>query len=156
VALATAGDGLDNGRDAAVKRQAAVQSEIGRLVDAVAQLGLSAALQARLRAAEAELTELERTLASVPAIEMPTVDEVVAPYRESVLRLQHLLEGEEDRDQVRSLLGQLLGPVVIGVDEQGSWAEMEKPAERLLLQAAGGGSLGLVAGAGFEPATFGL
>jgi hypothetical protein len=35
------------------------------------------------------------------------------------------------------------------------WAQLEKPAE-LLLEAATGGSLGLVAGAGFEPTTFGL
>lgn len=145
--LASAVAGLDTGRDAACRRLDALQGEIGRLVDAVAQVGLSAALAARLQAAEAEQHQLQRQLAATPATALPTVDEVLAPYRQQVMQLQRVLESEGDRDQVRTLLSQLIGPVVVGHDEAGAWAEMEKPAERLLLQAAGGGSLEVVAGA---------
>jgi hypothetical protein len=47
-----------------------------------------------------------------------------------------------------------LGPVLIGrdADTGETWAEMEKPAERNALS----GFHVLVAGAGFEPTTFGL
>lgn len=59
-----------------------------------------------------------------------------------------VLENEPDVHRVRALLSEILGPVVIGKDAVTGelWAEMEKPAE-LLLEAATGGSLGLVAGA---------
>jgi hypothetical protein len=42
---------------------------------------------------------------------------------------------------------------VLGCDADETRAEIEKPAEQLLLL---GGSLKVVAGAGFEPTTFGL
>ena len=85
------------------------------------------------------------------AVTAPTI----ARYRRLVLNLRQVLEEEEDRACTRQMLAELLGPVVIGCDDEGkAWAEIEEPAGRLAV--AVGGSMGLVAGAGFEPATFGL
>ena len=79
---------------------------------------------------------------------------MLARYRRQVLELQRVLDEDTDRDRTRALLADMLGTVLIGrdADTGATWAEMEKPAERLALN----GSPVLVAGAGFEPTTFGL
>ena len=73
-----------------------------------------------------------------------TPDAVTARWRAQVMDLQAALSDAQDRDRARTLLGELLGPVQIVRDEGGTWAEMDKPAERL---AATGGLAGVVAGA---------
>ena len=55
----------------------------------------------------------------------------------------------------RDALRTALGNVTLQNDEDGVFAVFEDTADRLLLRAVGDG-MGLVAGAGFEPATFGL
>ncbi len=138
------------------RRITELDAEIGRLVDAIAAVGLSQALQARLRAAEDERAKLAHQESQGAALRIE-VEEIVSRYRQTVLRLQEVLAGGDDLARTRTILADMLGPVVVGRDpETGeTYAEMEKPAERLLV-AAVGGSLGLVAGAGFEPTTFGL
>jgi site-specific DNA recombinase len=140
------------------RRLVALQAEIARLVDAVAAVGISTALAARLQAAEAEQADTQRQMdnitqrATAPA---ELLDDVMARYRRLVLNLGQVLEEDEDRTRVRQMLAELLGPVVIGADEDGKpWAEIEETTERLIQ--AVGGSMGLVAGARFELATFGL
>lgn len=146
-ALASAMADSDGGRAQAIKRRTALDGEISRLVDAITTVGISPAIQARLVDAEAERARLQLELARTAPSEAPSVDEVLAPYRAMVMQLQQVLESEEDRDRTRQLLAEMLGPVTIGRDPDGSsWAEMEKPAERLLV-AAVGGSLEVVAGA---------
>jgi len=66
--------------------------EVG-LVDAVAQLGLSPALRARLEAAETQKRELENTMAT----KLPTVDAAVARYRANLMRLTEALASDSDR-----------------------------------------------------------
>jgi DNA invertase Pin-like site-specific DNA recombinase len=131
----------EDGRQA---RQEALRSEIGRLVDAVAQVGLSDALRARLAAAEGELAKLqsETAVSARPAL---TAAQVVAAYRRQMLQLRAALEGDADRDRTRALLADMLGPVTLVRDEAGDWAEMEEPAARLLV--AGSAPLEVVAGA---------
>lgn len=145
------------GSDSAQRRMRSIEGEITRLVDAIATIGLSPALQARLKAAETERAELQTQLAAASASPAPAtmISDITARYRRLVMQLQTVLEEEKDRDRTRQLLADIMGSVTIGRDEAGTYAEMEKPADRLLLQAMGG-SLGLVAGAGFEPTTFGL
>jgi site-specific DNA recombinase len=133
-------------------RQDALQREIERLVDAVAQLGMSDALRARLTSAEGKLAEL-RSQTTAQA-QVPTADQVFAAYRRQLLALREALETESDRDRTRTLLAEMLGPVVLTRDDEGAWAEMEEPAERIAL--TGSSPMGVVAGARFELATFGL
>jgi site-specific DNA recombinase len=141
-------------------RLRALQADIGRLVDAVAQSGYSAALAQRLQAAEAEQAALEAELARLqaPALDAKRLaDEMVTNYRQMMLQLQEALCLDDDRQRMRRILADLLGDVTLLKDEGTgeSFAEFEEPAERLLL-AVSGQPLGRVARAGFEPATFGL
>lgn len=139
---------------AARARLEALRGEIGHLVDAVARAGLSGALQARLAATEAERSALERELMQAPAPpawrDLPAAN-VLARYRSQVLDLQRVLTKGDmaaDLTRTREVLAAMLGPVVIGRDPATGedYAEIEEPAERLLL-AAVGESLGVVAGA---------
>jgi site-specific DNA recombinase len=128
-------------------RQAALRQEIDRLADAVAQLGLSAALRARLQAAEAELATLDQAnLRKSESSKVPSADAIVAAWRRQMLQLRQALEdtGPHSRDQVRTLLADVIGPVTLVRDAGGAWAEMQEPAERLLV--AGSAPTGVVAG----------
>ena len=147
------------GTDAAAQRLAMVDAEIRHLVDAVARLGLSDALQRRLQAAETEhralTARLTARLAEPAPITRDIIDDVTARYRRMMLQLKEVLAGEGDLARTRHILADMLGVVTIGRDDAGVYADLEEPAERLLVAVAGE-SLGLVARAGFEPATFGL
>lgn len=142
----------------ALARLNALEQEIGNLVNALATVGISPAIAARLKSAEAERAQLASAVQS-SALPDPKLlaDDVAARYRRMVLQLQEVLRDESDRTRTRQILADMLGQVTIGRDlETGeTFAELEEPAERLLV-AAVGESLGLVAGAGFEPTTFGL
>ena len=130
-------------------RLQALEGEISRLADAVAQLGLSEALRTRLAAAEAERTTLRSQLATRaaprPAVDL---DGLAARWRRMVMDLGRVLLAGEDRERARGLLADLLGPVTIGTDAATGdvYAELDEPAERLLVQAVGA-PLEVVAGA---------
>ena len=145
VRTAIAGAKRATGADANTARLAALQGEIARLVDAVAQAGLSDALRASLAAAEAERTALEQRARNSTALPVPTASEVIAGYRRRLLPLQQALESDADRQRTRELLAELLGPVTLTRDDTGDWAEMEEPAARVAL--AGSTPLTVVAGA---------
>ncbi|WP_235581158.1 MULTISPECIES: recombinase family protein [unclassified Rhizobacter] len=142
----------------ALARLNALEQEIGNLVNALATVGISPAIAARLKSAEAERAQLA-SVVQASALPDPklVVDDVTARYRRMVSQLQEVLRDESDRTRTRQILTDMLGQVTIGRDlETGeTFAELEDPAERLLV-AAVGESLRLVAGAGFEPTTFGL
>ena len=71
-----------------------------------------------------------------------------------LMRLKTALD-DEDRAAVRTLLNQLMGSMVVKPTSEGVTTIYEELAEHLLYTAVGE-SLGVVAGAGFEPTTFGL
>lgn len=124
-------------------QQEALQREIERLVDAVAQVGISDALRARLAAAEAKLAELRDQVATQP--ELPSLEQLLANYKRQMVVLREALESDADRDRTRALLAQMLGPVVLTRDQVGAWAEIEEPAQRMLV--AGSTPVRVVAGA---------
>lgn len=128
------------------RRAAELDAEIERLVEAIALTGISPALRQRLASAEAARASLQtEAMVAAPALR---VDEVMATWRPKLLALKAALAGEEDRDRTRAILAEVLGTVKVGRDEQGrSYADMNEPAERLVLSAAGGSSLQVVAGA---------
>ena len=154
-ALAEHGKSGRKGADIAQRRLAELHGEIGRLVDAVAALGLSASLRARLEAAELEREAVSAQVDSAkdvrPAL---TADEVLASYNRQLQELRKALEEESDRDHTRALLAELLGPVRLVREGKNLWAEIEEPATRLLV--AGSTPTEVVAGARFELATCGL
>ena len=154
-ALAEHGKPGKKGADTAQRRLVELQGEIGRLVDAVAMLGLSTSLRARLEAAELEREAVSKQVNSAkderPAL---TADQVLAGDKRQLQELRKALEEESDRDHTRALLAELLGPVRLVREGKNLWAEMEEPATRLLV--AGSTLTEVVAGARFELATFGL
>lgn len=139
------------------KRLRELAVEISRLVDAIATMGLSSALQDRLRASESERAQLEAQLATTAgSSHQALIDGVKCRYRKLVADLRETLDNVQDRMRTRQILADLLGPITIGKDEDGGlYAELDEPAERLLFATSGESPM-LVAGAGFEPTTFGL
>jgi len=76
----------------------------------------------------------------------------VGTYRALILNLSGALTNAIER--ARTAPGQLFGAITIEQNAEGVVAEMTARPDRVIC--AGGAQIGLVAGAGFEPATFGL
>lgn len=116
-------------------RMRALEGEIARLTDAVAQLGLSNALRARLVDAEAEYASLTARIESRPPT-LPSPETIGAKIREVAVRLETALA--QDVSAARAILSGKLGPVILEERHGAVWAQMEiGPA---LLLAAGADS----------------
>jgi hypothetical protein len=126
------------------KRVAQLDAELARLIDAVATIGASQALAERIRAAEVERADLLLQVAA-PADASQLLADVTSRYRRMLLDLETVL-ADEERDRTRAILADIVGPVTIVHEGAAVYAELEEPAERLLV-AAGGRTLGMVAGA---------
>jgi DNA invertase Pin-like site-specific DNA recombinase len=127
---------------AAAGQRADLQAEVDRLVEAIAAVGVSPALAARLQAAEARL-QAAAAPAPVPlgAVNMRAA---LADYERRVQRLEVALA--EDRDAARRMLAELLGGITIRPGPDGQvWADLESSEPARLLVA--GSLLGWVAGA---------
>ncbi|MBK1711264.1 hypothetical protein CKO43_00545 [Rubrivivax gelatinosus] len=124
---------------ASAARQAELEGEISHLVDAVAQIGLSEALKARLAAAEAELAQLQAPPPETIDVER-AASMALAAYRRRLLDLQAALERESDRERTRELLAEIVGPVLLRRDDAGDWAQMEEPAQRVALAGSASGN----------------
>lgn len=127
------------------KRREALDAEIGRLVDALAQVGSSDAIVARLRAAEAEKKKLVALPVPIAAKEEPA-DKIVARFKKKMMDLKAELEGDVER--ARKIVAQLFGEIRIVADGEQIFAEYESAAQRLLI-ASGGTPTNSVAGTGF-------
>lgn len=107
----------DAGRNAAARR-AALEAEVGRLVDAIAAAGISPALRARLAQSEAALEALRRE-----TLVLPTAlrrEEILREVRRAALDLEAALAG--DVDSARAALAGRLGEVVLEEREGGVYA----------------------------------
>jgi hypothetical protein len=104
-------------------------------VDAVAQVGMSEALRQRLQAAEAELARMTDRAGRAPRIDVERVTQPGGGHvQATAARSRRRAAGRGvDRDRVRALLAEILGPVVLRRDDEGDWAEMEEPAQRVLM-----------------------
>ncbi len=109
-------------------------------------------LRGDLQAAEARLAELDQV---VPQDEPAPVDigMVVRRYQQRMLVLRDSLDS--DREQARVLMRDLLGPLTLRRRGDEVWAEPQSK-EPARVSGTGSSPLIVVAGAGFEPATFGL
>jgi site-specific DNA recombinase len=128
---------------AAKARLAELAKEIGNLTDAIATIGLSPALQERLRKAEQDRERLTaQANARKPAA--GAIPAALAHYRALILRLQTALQ--KDAAKARPDLQALLGTIrmVPGTAKGEIYAEIEGQTQ--LAIAAGSASLGVVAG----------
>jgi hypothetical protein len=142
----------DNG-----KRRTQVQKEIANLTDAIASGALrsSTALAQRLQAAESELTLLD----AQGAMKLPSTVQVVPNVRGRFIAMVHGLaeilmrDPERGREELRGILGE---KIKLRPDKSGRflWAEYSLGLSALLPKQSNADIV--VAGAGFEPATFGL
>ncbi|MCL4183083.1 MAG: recombinase family protein [Burkholderiaceae bacterium] len=148
----------DSERARVADRLRVLDRQIDRLVDAVADNGMSAALADRLKTAEAERAALRQQQAAAPA----AVD-VAAVWRGVKERLRDMLSNGDPRE-LRAGIAELLGPVLLRVDPATgqTWGDVivrgltAGTAKRRPGDPVPALPVTSVAGAGFEPATFGL
>lgn len=118
----------DAAKEEAARRRV-IEAQIGRLVEAIATMGVSPALQARLRAAEAER---DRLAAPARLAAQRPID-VRAQFTARLDRLNEALE--RDSDRARMIVAELLGPIHLEVLEDQIWGECD--AGRALAAAVG-------------------
>ena len=136
------------------KRLSELDGEINRLVDAVATVGISDALRMRLHAAESERerlqSEIECTTPVVKLVQKTTISDQI---KKIMNNLHAALQ--KDTKRARQIISELFGEIKIIDSEDALYVEYDNATQKLLI-ACGGVSRNMVAGAGFEPTTFGL
>ncbi len=136
----------------------ALQAEVANLVQAIAGGLNSPAVTSRLAEAEAELTRLQEYVEPSPRASISRlIPRIADEYRGLVARLADTIH-ETDPARGRAVIRELVGEGRVQVDEQEiRLISRETGIEEALARAAGAPlQIKLVAGAGFEPATFGL
>ncbi|QJQ03929.1 recombinase family protein [Herbaspirillum rubrisubalbicans Os34] len=134
------------------KRITQLTAEIGRVIDAITMVGASEALAAKLKALENDRSALQRRLALKAASEAARTPNVTSIFNEILMNLTAALR--ENPLMARKILGDIFGSIQLEVREDNQvWAKM---ATAQLLKQVAGPSISVVAGAGFEPTTFGL
>ena len=149
------------------KRIGKLETEVENLADAIASGALksSPALASRLAKAEQELARLEVKGSAPKAAQM--IPKLADEYRAWVNELETVLSPDglkrglvSDRDIARAraqLRKRLGGNIIVTETESEIRFKTEASTEEMALRMAGNGSQVMpVAGAGFEPATFGL
>ena len=138
-----------------------MDEELKRVTDAIVAVGISDTLADRLKELEAERTRLQDEISIQPEKEALVPEQIPdfgARWRNLVSNLGDL-QGE-DTSAARDALRGLLGTITLHPTGDHLEAELRLEAKRLALMASLSGSQinseNLVAGAGFEPATFGL
>ena len=135
-----------------------LSNEIVRLVDAIAKIGVSDAVASRLKQLEEEKLKLEALTKAQAATSIDVerlIKDTMRSYGEVVATIEAALES--DIEGSRDALSKLLGRITLTVEADGAvWAEFENKTAQLPSGAGLPVSLTVVAGAGFEPTTFGL
>lgn len=111
----------------------ASQAEIDRLIDAIAQVGISPALAGRLQAVESELAVLQAPSQErqQPELKMRNMANIVARYRTMLENLDEILA--TDLDRAKELLREILGQPVIEKDTEGHvWVTLDKEKASML------------------------
>jgi len=152
------------------KELADVGKKIATMVAVIEDGGYTRGMMDRMRELEARQDELNERLAAIPA-DLPDIHPNIADiYRRKIERLAEALNHPEDRDAAASAIRGLIERIVLTPSEK--WAEMDAVLHGdlgAILEWAGNGrentktdipvpemSVSVVAGAGFEPATFRL
>ncbi|MBV8500348.1 MAG: recombinase family protein [Paucibacter sp.] len=135
-----------------------LSGEIARIVDAIVKIGMSEALGSRLKRLEEEKLQLEAMVLSQNSAQVDVegmVEETMRSYSAVVATIEVALAG--DIMLTREAFSKLLGRITLSVNDDGSvWAEFENKTARLPSGVGLPAYLTVVAGAGFEPTTFGL
>ena len=142
----------DSSRESALKRIDELDKEINRYVEAIGAIGISDSIVKKLKAAEEEKTACELALSeqkNEPVL--PDLSVIKDMYKEKVDELQESLK--DNVVSAREQLREIFGEVRISKEGEDIFALIKtNPVASLPMT----GSVGVVAGAGFEPTTFGL
>ena len=137
-------------RSAVKGRIVELDGEISRIVDAIAAVGISQALQLRLQQAEDERGRLADELDAAEDKAGAAIYDALQRYRKMLGELDASLAVDIQRS--REILLRMVGRMDMVARDGQVWVEMQTGQAALAV----GLSLSRVAGAGFEPATFGL
>ena len=133
--------------ESAKKRLSEIDREIKNTTDALVKIGVSDSLIDRLKILEDEKKRVSTVQAGDFSQKVIEATEVLRRYKSIVMDLQNALA--QDVAHARKLLVELLGRITIVKEGDGIYAEFESDGSQ-------GVYMGVVAGAGFEPTTFGL
>ena len=134
------------------RRSRNIDTEIEKLVDAVAAMGISDSLAVRLKKLEQEKKEVRIRLHGLTGTGPVRIPDVKFMFRELLMRLN--TEVAENAFAAKPILYGIFGPIHLEIREPKEvWAKIETART---LQYAIGPFIQVVAGAGFEPTTFGL
>lgn len=121
--------------DVLEKRRNELKEEIGRLVDAIARIGLSEPIEQRIRQAERELRGIEGELSRSQAAEGPAID-IRKAFRERLLDLGAALKSSPM--EARAAMGEILSTVNIELRGKEVWAQIATgPALQIAVGANG-------------------
>ncbi len=155
-------------RGAAEQRLSHVQPALERIVEAIAETGISSMLKEKLLKLEAEVAELrQRVKEAAQVTEVPELHPAaIEEYRRLVSELQAVLAGHGDdgaRERMRAILRRLVWRIeVLPGDKRGQVSVRLIGELNELVQLTPGNTDGtetmvtVVAGRGFEPLTFRL
>ncbi|WP_408635159.1 zinc ribbon domain-containing protein [Oleiphilus messinensis] len=135
-----------------LKRVDELDKEIERYIEAIGAIGISESIAKKLKVAEAEKARVQDELSQAPQeTKLPDLPDIKKLYKGMVVDLQESLKSEVN--EARNCLKDLLGEVEINKEGSEIYAHIKtNPVASLNTT----GSVGVVAGAGFEPTTFGL
>ena len=127
-----------------------IEQQLAHLADAVSKVGPIPALSDRLAATERRRADLQADIARIEAAANVNLSRIPALYRQMAFQLERALK--TDVATAREVLRPLIEGARVVEDGGQVWVESETGRAAIAV----GLSLGMVAGAGFEPATFGL
>ena len=152
------------------KELAAIEKKIATMISVIEDGGYVKGMMDGLRELEAQQDELNERLATVPAVIPDIHPHIAGIYRRKVARLADALQQPEERDAAASAIRGLVERIVLTLGPK--WADLHATlhgdlgtilewtgngAEKEKTDIPGSGmSVSVVAGAGFEPATFRL
>ncbi|MEZ2744305.1 recombinase family protein [Halopseudomonas bauzanensis] len=116
-------------------RHVEIQEEIGRLVDAIARMGMSAPIEQRIRQSERELATVSAEMARAEAADKPMMD-VRKTFKGLLMDLGTALQSSPM--EARAAVGEILGTVSIELKGREVWAQIATgPALQIAVGANG-------------------
>ncbi|MDR0480579.1 MAG: hypothetical protein LBG66_01685 [Gallionellaceae bacterium] len=118
-----------------------IEQEIRRLVDAIASIGYSDALAARLKEAEGKKRALDAMRPPSSSAGRSEIDDLMARYRRHLLKIKDDLESEPER--ARSALRDYFGEITIEAADNGeAYASYAESTGWMLLKVANASGYG--------------
>ncbi|MQR01657.1 recombinase family protein [Glaciimonas soli] len=134
-------------------RLAQLNDEVTRMVDAIATIGISAALANRLKLVEAERDTIQRTIETYADNKKAVTPDISSLFKSILANLSSALQ--DNKPAAHTILRNIFGKMQIELQGNEVWAQT-KTDQLLKLVSDPSTSTTVVAGAGFEPTTFGL